>query len=196
MAKNCGGGALPLVVQSFLKPATPAVPAATKKDHDDKDDDQKRCVVHFLLVWPNRSTYARLSPRGSKSKRRWGSLRNMSRNVGQWRPESDSRLAAPRRTTIVSGGCTIVPAGAAEPFSRPLSSRRSSSLFNFLFSLLRTTTRPPAFKVRQSARLGGVTNSCSCGPQCVSPTPSHHRRHGDLLTDFLQTEALSAAALA
>ena len=48
---------LPLVVQSFLEPATPAVPAATKKDHDDKDDDQKRCVVHFgLLVWPNRSS--------------------------------------------------------------------------------------------------------------------------------------------
>ena len=48
---------LPLVVQYFLEPATPAVPAATKEDHDNKDDDQKRCVVHFgFLVWPNRST--------------------------------------------------------------------------------------------------------------------------------------------
>ena len=39
-----------------LEPASPAVPAATEKDHHEDDNDQKRRVVHRVSLWPNAST--------------------------------------------------------------------------------------------------------------------------------------------
>jgi hypothetical protein len=41
---------LPLV---SLEPASPTVPAATEKDHQDDEDDQKRSVVHLCLLVAN-----------------------------------------------------------------------------------------------------------------------------------------------